>query len=99
MIAANIETPPSPEDSVTAAASDLQYDTAEETQTGDDADSAYGGSTRPSETSSLDSSIFKYREENGRTYHAYGTFALCYVSKQKLTTVLRLHGALGILTP
>ncbi|PMD29395.1 S-adenosyl-L-methionine-dependent methyltransferase [Hyaloscypha variabilis F] len=40
---------------------------------GSDADSAYAGSILQSETSSLDSSILKYREENGRTYHSYGS--------------------------
>ena len=35
-----------------------------------DADSVFGGSNSPS-TSSISSSIFQYRSENGRTYHAY----------------------------
>ena len=35
-----------------------------------DSDSAYG-SDLESETSSLHSSIFDYRYENGRRYHAY----------------------------
>jgi hypothetical protein len=39
--AATSDVPPIPEDS--AVGSDLQYDTAEETQAGDDPDSAYGG--------------------------------------------------------
>lgn len=42
--------------------------------TGDlDADSTYSGSIAGSETTSLKSSIAKYREENGRTYHAFGS--------------------------
>ncbi|CAK4004182.1 S-adenosyl-L-methionine-dependent methyltransferase [Lecanosticta acicola] len=40
----------------------------------DDADSAYGGSSAGTDTTSLLSSIARYREENGRTYHSYGTF-------------------------
>jgi hypothetical protein len=39
----------------------------------DDADSTYAGSLAGSETTSLKSSIAKYREENGRTYHSYGS--------------------------
>ncbi|KAK4614001.1 Methyltransferase [Fulvia fulva] len=39
----------------------------------DDADSAYGGSVAGTDTTSLLSSIARYREENGRTYHSYGT--------------------------
>ena len=35
-----------------------------------DGDSALGGSNSSS-TASINSSITKYREENGRTYHAY----------------------------
>lgn len=36
-------------------------------------DSAYAGSIAGTETTSLKSSITKYREEGGRTYHAYGS--------------------------
>ncbi|EME42685.1 hypothetical protein DOTSEDRAFT_175929 [Dothistroma septosporum NZE10] len=39
----------------------------------DDADSTYGGSVAGTDTTSLLSSIARYREENGRTYHSYGT--------------------------
>jgi hypothetical protein len=34
-------------------------------------DSALGGESIASSTTSINSSILKYREENGRTYHAY----------------------------
>jgi hypothetical protein len=34
-------------------------------------DSALGGESIASSTASINSSIMKYREENGRTYHAY----------------------------
>jgi hypothetical protein len=34
-------------------------------------DSALGGESIASSTTSINSSIMKYREENGRTYHAY----------------------------
>jgi hypothetical protein len=34
-------------------------------------DSALGGESIASSTTSINSSIRKYREENGRTYHAY----------------------------
>ena len=39
----------------------------------DDDDSVYGGSTAGSDTTSLKSSITRYREENGRSYHSYGS--------------------------
>ena len=39
----------------------------------DERDSLYATSIAGSETTSLKSSIAKYREENGRTYHSYGT--------------------------
>jgi Methyltransferase domain len=39
----------------------------------DNEDSVYGGSTAGSDTTSLMSSITRYREENGRTYHSYGS--------------------------
>lgn len=35
------------------------------------ADSAYDGDSVASSTTSIGSSVLKYREENGRTYHAY----------------------------
>lgn len=47
----------------------LEFDSNE----ANDADSAYAGSARGSATSTLASSIMKYREENGRTYHSYGS--------------------------
>ncbi|KAK3321507.1 S-adenosyl-L-methionine-dependent methyltransferase [Cercophora scortea] len=37
----------------------------------DDGDSAFGPSDQGSETTSLASSIYRFREENGRTYNAY----------------------------
>jgi SAM-dependent methyltransferase len=41
-----------------------------------DNDSAFGSGNPASSTTSINSSIMKYREENGRTYHAYkeGTY-------------------------
>lgn len=39
----------------------------------DDADSAYAGSIAATDTTSLLSSIARYREEHGRTYHSYGS--------------------------
>lgn len=36
-----------------------------------DADSAYGTENAASSMASISSSILKYRQENGRTYHAY----------------------------
>jgi hypothetical protein len=52
----------------------LTFDTEQE----DDNDSAYGAPTDYSETSSLASSIMKYRVEMGRTYHVYGAISsLC----------------------
>lgn len=38
-----------------------------------DDDSAFGGTDYESETATLSSDILRYREENGRTYHSYGT--------------------------
>jgi len=38
----------------------------------DGTDSAYGDQSIYSDTTSLRSSIMKYREEHGRTYHSYG---------------------------
>ncbi|KAI9879128.1 MAG: hypothetical protein M1830_009515 [Pleopsidium flavum] len=58
--------PPAPAADVTAPAA---TDHSDET----DADSAYGHSGSNSETASLVSEITKYREENGRTYHTYGS--------------------------
>jgi hypothetical protein len=42
----------------------------------DDGDSAFGATTNMTETATVDSSIMKFREENGRTYHAYGLSTL-----------------------
>lgn len=38
---------------------------------GSDTDSAFGGSDGTDSTASISSSIYRYRTENGRTYHAY----------------------------
>lgn len=39
----------------------------------DDADSLYASSVGGSDTTSLKSAVARYREENGRTYHSYGS--------------------------
>ena len=39
----------------------------------EDADSLYASSIAGTDTTSLKSSITRYREENGRTYHSYGS--------------------------
>lgn len=39
----------------------------------DDADSLYASSVAGTDTTSLKSAVAKYREENGRTYHSYGS--------------------------
>lgn len=39
----------------------------------DSSDSAYAGSIAGTETTSLQSAVTRYRQENGRTYHAYGS--------------------------
>lgn len=56
-----------------AADPQTQYTQAEiDDQDSQDADSALGDSSSTLDsTISLVSSIFRYREENGRTYHAY----------------------------
>ncbi|KAH8696286.1 S-adenosyl-L-methionine-dependent methyltransferase [Talaromyces proteolyticus] len=46
---------------------------ADETDDGGDNDSALDAASLSSETTSLSSSVTKYREENGRRYHAYGS--------------------------
>jgi hypothetical protein len=38
-----------------------------------DADSTYGAYSDITDTASVTSSIMKFREENGRTYHSYGS--------------------------
>ncbi|PMD32527.1 methyltransferase family protein [Hyaloscypha variabilis F] len=48
-----------------------QFDTDVAGQENEETDSAFGGSIRGSETSTLDSDILRYRVENGRTYHSY----------------------------
>jgi len=42
----------------------------------DDGDSAFGATSNLTETATVDSSITRFREENGRTYHAYGLSTL-----------------------
>ena len=44
----------------------------EEEELAFDADSTYGASSDMTDTASVSSSIMKFREENGRTYHSYG---------------------------
>ncbi|KAK2054413.1 methyltransferase domain-containing protein [Colletotrichum caudatum] len=48
----------------------LEADNADENDANDDADSTMGASVLES-SASMTSSIMRYREENGRTYHAY----------------------------
>ncbi len=60
--------PPAPEGE---AAPDLVGPVREDAP--DEVDSTYAPSVGGSETTSLKSSIAKYREENGRTYHSYGS--------------------------
>ncbi|KXH27638.1 methyltransferase domain-containing protein [Colletotrichum salicis] len=57
-------------DPAPAEAGPLEADNGEENDTNDDSDSAMGVSVLGS-SSSMTSSIMRYREENGRTYHAY----------------------------
>lgn len=48
------------------------FTAAEEDDDFFDADSAYGALSYATDTASLNSSIMKFRQENGRTYHSYG---------------------------
>ncbi|KAK2012806.1 methyltransferase domain-containing protein [Colletotrichum eremochloae] len=57
-------------DPTSANTDPLEADNADENGAIDDADSAMGASVLGS-SASMTSSIMKYREENGRTYHAY----------------------------
>ncbi|KAK1621594.1 methyltransferase domain-containing protein [Colletotrichum phormii] len=57
-------------DPAPAEAGPLEADNGEENDTNDDSDSAMGVSVLGS-SASMTSSIMRYREENGRTYHAY----------------------------
>lgn len=41
-----------------------------------DGDSAYGAYSDVTDTVSLNSSLMKFREENGRTYHSFGKLTL-----------------------
>lgn len=50
----------------------VQGDDDNDAGTDYDGDSAYGGDDFASETASLSSSVLRYRQENGRTYHSYG---------------------------
>jgi hypothetical protein len=38
----------------------------------DDGDSTYGAMSDMTDTESMHSSILRFREENGRTYHSFG---------------------------
>lgn len=51
--------------------SPIEAQAAIEAEEDDYNDSAYDGDTLASSTTSIGSSVLKYREENGRTYHAY----------------------------
>jgi hypothetical protein len=44
----------------------------EEEELAFDADSTYGAYSDMTDTASVRSSIMKFREENGRTYHSFG---------------------------
>ncbi|CCF37263.1 hypothetical protein CH063_08643 [Colletotrichum higginsianum] len=57
-------------DPTPAYADPLEADNGNENYADDDADSAMGVSVLES-SSSMTSSIMQYREENGRTYHAF----------------------------
>ncbi|KAJ0166076.1 hypothetical protein CTA2_8820 [Colletotrichum tanaceti] len=57
-------------DPTPAYADPLEADNANGNDVNDDADSAMGVSVLES-SGSMTSSIMQYREENGRTYHAY----------------------------
>jgi len=59
-----------PEDRPTQSTSEIEPDVEGSTDD-DDADSAYGAPSVNSATTSVTSSIMKYRMENGRRYHAY----------------------------
>ena len=39
-----------------------------------DGDSAFGAFSDTTDTASMTSSIMKFREENGRTYHSFGRY-------------------------
>jgi len=59
------------ENSTTSAPTVADDDFEDDVQ--DDGDSAYGaGSEAGTETGTLNSSILRFREENGRTYHSFG---------------------------
>jgi hypothetical protein len=58
----------------------LEFDTDVASQENEETDSAFGGSIRGSETSTLDSDILRYRVENGRTYHSYGELLVIFYS-------------------
>ena len=51
----------------------------------DNTDSSYGEDDAVSSTASIASSILKYREENGRTYHAYKVGRMSFPRWAKLT--------------
>ena len=56
---------------------------------GNDDDSAFGDDNAGSSTTSIGSSILRYRQENGRTYHAYkdGQY-LVYVDFQTICLLI-----------
>jgi len=60
-----------------------------------DGDSAFGGNSTMTDTTSLNSSILRFREENGRRYHSFGRYCLYgYCSHADKG---RIHRALGTL--
>jgi len=78
--------------------SDEEYSTFTATEELDDddffdADSAYGAGSQMTDTATLNSSIMKFREENGRKYHSYGRKADLSLPLAKLS---RIDRALGI---
>ncbi|GJD00570.1 methyltransferase domain-containing protein [Colletotrichum higginsianum] len=84
-------------DPTPAYADPLEADNGNENYADDDADSAMGVSILES-SSSMTSSIMQYREENGRTYHAFreGTIPLSGGQEKPLRRVLDAGTGTGI---
>ncbi|KAK2625874.1 hypothetical protein QTJ16_005186 [Diplocarpon rosae] len=73
--ASSPQSPGSPAPQTTQPSSAILPSVAEDDQEeyDDDGDSAFGSARSDmTDTASITSSIMKYREENGRTYHAFG---------------------------
>jgi SAM-dependent methyltransferase len=64
----------------------------------DDSDSAFGGATIASSTTSVTSTIMRYRVENGRTYHAYKDGQYLYPNDEMERDRLDLQHHLCLLT-